>query len=134
MPSTGTFRSNTFGSHFGAFGSYTLDGPPEKMMPFGFNSLTRSAGMSWRTTWQKTFSSRTRRAMSCPNWAPKSKIRTSSSVMGGKPRFAADQKADKRRSAMNTFQKPPGGGFEMNLSSADLPSHLPFHLRLILLP
>ena len=48
-------------------------------MPFGFSSVTRAAGRSWRTIWQKTFCSRTRRAMSCPNCEPKSKIRTSSS-------------------------------------------------------
>ena len=51
------------------------------MIPFGFSSLTRAAGRSCRTTWQKTFCSRTRRAMSCPNCEPKSKIRTSSLVM-----------------------------------------------------
>src|SRR5947208_3017538 len=48
------------------------------MRPRGFRAATRSALMSWRTIWQKTFRSRTRRAMSWPYWAPKSKIKTHS--------------------------------------------------------
>src|SRR5947208_16777558 len=86
MPSTGTPRSKIFGSHSGAFLSYTLAGPPERMMPRGCNSRTRSAARSWRTIWQKTFCSRTRRAISWPYCEPKSKIRTrslsGSGVMG----------------------------------------------------
>src|SRR5262249_21954529 len=78
MPSTGTPRSRMAGSQCGAPGSNTLRGPPEKMIPFGFSSATRAAGRSCRTTWQKTFCSRTRRAMSWPYCAPKSRIRTSS--------------------------------------------------------
>src|SRR5258708_1219526 len=45
------------------------------MRPRGFSSATRSAEMSWRTIWQKTFCSRTRRAMSWPYCEPKSRIR-----------------------------------------------------------
>ena len=37
-------RSKIAGSHFGAFGSYTLAGPPERMIPFGFSSATRVGG------------------------------------------------------------------------------------------
>src|SRR5260370_37281868 len=48
------------------------------MRPRGFNAATRSAARSWRTIWQKTFCSRTRRAMSWPYCAPKSRTRTSS--------------------------------------------------------
>src|SRR4051812_932784 len=78
MPSTGMPSSKIFGSQCGAPGSYTLDGPPDRMIPFGFNSFTRSAGRSWRTTWQKTFCSRTRRAISWPYCEPKSRISTRS--------------------------------------------------------
>src|SRR5437660_10374263 len=78
MPRMGTFSSNSFGSQCGAPFSYTLDGPPEKMRPRGCSSATRAAGRSWRTSWQKTFCSRTRRAMSWPYCAPKSKISTRS--------------------------------------------------------
>src|SRR5262245_20467083 len=48
------------------------------MRPRGFSSATRAAGRSWRTSWQKTLCSRTRRAISWPYCAPKSKIRTRS--------------------------------------------------------
>src|SRR5262245_10330433 len=53
------------------------------MIPLGSSSATRVAGRSWRTIWQKTFSSRTRRAMSWAYCEPKSKIRTSSLVIAG---------------------------------------------------
>src|SRR5437764_11250119 len=47
----------------------------------------RAAGRSWRTSWQKTFCSRTRRAMSWAYWAPKSRTRmrslSGSGVMAG---------------------------------------------------
>src|SRR5262249_36949833 len=45
------------------------------MRPLGRRAWTRSAVRSWRTSWQKTFCSRTRRAISWPYWAPKSKTR-----------------------------------------------------------
>src|SRR5260370_37808036 len=38
----------------------------------------RAAGRSCRTSWQNTFCSRTRRAISWAYWAPKSRIRTRS--------------------------------------------------------
>src|SRR5437773_5020359 len=75
MPSVGMPRSKMAGSHWGAPGSYTLAGPPEKIKPRGRSSATRAADRSWRTIWQKTFCSRTRRAISWPYWAPKSKIK-----------------------------------------------------------
>src|SRR5215831_4605752 len=75
MPRIGIPSSKIAGSHWGAPGAYTLAGPPEKIKPRGFISATRAAGKSWRTSWQKTFCSRTRRAMSWPYCAPKSKTR-----------------------------------------------------------
>src|SRR3954471_22438519 len=48
------------------------------MIPFGRSSATRAARRSWRTTWQKTLSSRTRRAISWAYCEPKSKTRTRS--------------------------------------------------------
>src|SRR5579883_934475 len=96
MPSTGMPRSKSLGSQCGAPGSYTLAGPPERMIPFGFSSFTRAAERSWRTTWQKTFCSRTRRAMSCPNCEPKSKMRTSSFVMGRLSHVVVDEFGQKR--------------------------------------
>src|SRR5436309_1954873 len=64
------------------------------MRPRGFNSATRAAGRSWRTIWQKTFCSRTRRAMSWPYCEPKSKIRmrsrSGSGVMAGRGLFIGE--------------------------------------------
>src|SRR6266700_3628914 len=48
------------------------------MRPRGASSAIRSAGRSWRTSWQKTFCSRTRRAISWAYCAPKSRTRTRS--------------------------------------------------------
>src|SRR3954465_3309675 len=64
------------------------------MMPRGFSSRTRSALRELRTIWQKTFCSRTRRAMSWPYCEPKSKIRTrsrsGSGVMAGRGLFVGE--------------------------------------------
>src|SRR5207248_10254984 len=61
------------------------------MMPLGFRAWIRAADRSWRTIWQKTFWSRTRRAMSWPYCEPKSKIRmrsrSGSGVMAGRGLF-----------------------------------------------
>src|SRR5215831_18657097 len=83
MPRIGIPSSKIAGSHWGAPGAYTLAGPPEKIKPRGFISATRAAGRSWRTSWQKTFCSRTRRAISWPYWAPKSRISTRSLAGSG---------------------------------------------------
>src|SRR5215831_16280293 len=83
MPRIGIPSSKIAGSHWGAPGAYTLAGPPEKIKPRGFISATRAAGRSWRTSWQKTFCSRTRRAISWPYCEPKSKIRTRSLSCNG---------------------------------------------------
>src|SRR5205823_14807523 len=48
------------------------------MRPRGASARTRSTDTSWRAIWQKTFCSRTRRAMSWPYCEPKSKISTRS--------------------------------------------------------
>src|SRR5438552_4143778 len=45
------------------------------MMPRGSSARTRSTDTSCRAIWQKTFCSRTRRAMSWPYCEPKSRIR-----------------------------------------------------------
>ncbi len=47
-------------------------GPPDRMIPLGASSATRSAAMSCRRIWQYTFCSRTRRAISCAYCEPKS--------------------------------------------------------------
>src|SRR4051794_34201376 len=79
MPRTGTPRAKIFGSHRGAFGSYTLLGPPERIRPLRFRFFNSSAGMSGRTNSLKTPFSRTRRAMSWAYWEPKSRMGITSS-------------------------------------------------------
>src|SRR6478736_911956 len=45
MPSVGTPRSKMFLSGKGAFGAYTLDGPPDRMMPLGCIAAISAAGV-----------------------------------------------------------------------------------------
>src|SRR5258708_19810734 len=49
---------------------------PERITPLAPNSRTKASETSQGWTSQYTFASRTRRAMSCVYWAPKSRIRT----------------------------------------------------------
>ena len=60
----------------GASSAYTLAGPPDRMMAAGASSRTSSAVMSHGTISEYTRKSRTRRAISCPYWAPKSTTMT----------------------------------------------------------
>ena len=64
------------GSMDGASSAYTLAGPPDRMMAAGASSRTSSAVMSHGTISEYTRKSRTRRAISCPYWAPKSTTMT----------------------------------------------------------
>src|SRR5581483_6752321 len=76
MPSTGTPSRNTPGSTEGAPGSYTEAGPPERISPAGRRALSSAAVRSCGTISEYTRHSRTRRAMSCAYWAPRSRTRT----------------------------------------------------------
>src|SRR5206468_2952826 len=73
MPSTGNPSSKTFGSAAGASASYTDEGPPERMIPTGeYLRISSILALQGRTA-EKTFCSRTRRAISCEYCAPKSR-------------------------------------------------------------
>src|SRR5690242_4022719 len=74
MPSTGTPSPSTAGSAGGASASYTEHGPPERITPMGFWALISSIEAVQGKTTEKTFCSRTRRAMSCTYCAPKSRM------------------------------------------------------------
>src|SRR4051794_18356814 len=82
MPSTGTPSANTSGLSVGAFFSYTEAGPPERMIPLTFGSTTAASGAVQGRISQYTFASRTRRAMSCVTWEPKSRMMTLSCIGG----------------------------------------------------
>ena len=56
----------------------TLEGPPERMSPRGWCAASFSIGVSGATSRLKAPASRTRRAMSCAYWLPKSRIRMTS--------------------------------------------------------
>src|SRR5262245_48624179 len=76
MPSTGTPSPRTAGSRDGAPGSYTEAGPPDRISPPGRRASSSATGVSNGTISEYTWASRTRRAMSCAYWAPKSRTST----------------------------------------------------------
>jgi anti-sigma factor RsiW len=75
MPRTGTPSSKISFETRGAFSAYTLEGPPERMMPEGRKARIASTDtvQGWISLY--TLASRTRRAMSMVYWEPKSRIR-----------------------------------------------------------
>src|SRR5260370_494003 len=89
MPSTGTPASSRPGGAGGAPSAYTEAGPPDRMTAFGWRASISAAGMVLGTISEYTRHSRTRRAISCAYWAPKSTTSTvstsPSAVMGGVP-------------------------------------------------
>src|SRR3954465_7349101 len=74
MPSTGTPTSNTAGGALPVDSSYADMWLPERITPTAPKLRTNSSDTSWGWTSQKTFASRTRRAISCVYCAPKSRI------------------------------------------------------------
>src|SRR6478735_3711292 len=85
MPNTGTSLSNRAASRPGAPGSYTLDGPPDRMIAAGFLASISATGIECGTISEYTFASRTRRAINCAYWAPKSTTSTGRGVVTGQP-------------------------------------------------
>src|SRR4051794_1396295 len=85
MPSTGTPSSSTAGSSEGAPGALTEAGPPDRINACGSRRRSSSIGVSWGRSSEKTRHSRTRRAISCEYWAPKSRT-----ITGRSPAWAAD--------------------------------------------
>src|SRR6476469_7352207 len=76
MPRIGTPASNSEGGVRGLPASVTELGPPDRITPPGA-SLANAASALWNgAISQYTPASRTRRAMSCVTWLPKSTMRT----------------------------------------------------------
>src|SRR4030095_15384537 len=71
------------GSTLGAPGESTLDGPPERTIPRGFQARMRSRSQVCGWISQSTWCSRRRRAISCVYCAPKSRIRMRSLCTSG---------------------------------------------------
>src|SRR5919108_759637 len=78
MPSTGMPSSSSAESSRGAPRAYTDAGPPERISPFGARRRTSSTPTWCGSSSENTPHSRTRRAISCEYWPPKSRTRTSS--------------------------------------------------------
>src|SRR5215217_3282563 len=78
MPSTGIPSSSSAGSSRGAPSAYTEAGPPDRISPFGLRRRTSSTPTWCGSSSENTPHSRTRRAISCEYWPPKSSTRTSS--------------------------------------------------------
>ena len=81
MPSTGTPASKTICGARGLPASVVEAGPPERITAFGL-MRRNAASADWNGTISEcTPASRTRRAMSCVTWLPKSTMRTVSDAV-----------------------------------------------------
>src|SRR5581483_3938587 len=76
MPSVGTPSSKRDGSTRGAPSAYTDAGPPERITATGFRRRSSSAVDRCETSSEYTRASRTRRAISCEYWPPRSTTST----------------------------------------------------------
>src|SRR3954471_4868422 len=76
MPSVGMPSSKIRGSTRGAPSAYTDAGPPLRMIACGLRARIASGEIVWPTSSEYTRHSRTRRAISCAYWPPKSRTRT----------------------------------------------------------
>src|SRR2546423_8426526 len=83
MPRVGTPVSNSPVATSGAPSAYTDDGPPERITAFGWRAAIPAALAVDGTISLNTLHSRTRRAISCAYWAPKSTTTTVSNASGG---------------------------------------------------
>src|SRR6476661_6753113 len=83
MPSVGIPSSKMRGSTCGASSAYTDAGPPLRITAYGFRALTASGEIVWPTSSEYTRHSRTRRAISCEYWPPRSTTSTGRSSATG---------------------------------------------------
>ena len=82
MPSTGSPEVNTQSGARGDPISVTLAGPPDRMIAFGLYFSRAASALLNGTISECTPCSRTRRAISCVTWLPKSMMRTVSVMVG----------------------------------------------------
>src|SRR3954470_16923332 len=85
MPSTGMPSSSRSVRSRGASGAYTDAGPPDRISPRGERRRISSTSIVCGSSSLKTPHSRTRRAISCEYWPPKSSTRTSSERVAAAP-------------------------------------------------
>src|SRR5260370_12288356 len=91
VPSRGTPADSASGSTGGARGSKTRGGPATRISPAGARFFRSDHGVVPGTSWQYTWASRTRRAISWLNCDPKSRTRIVCPVLfeGGTPPLSA---------------------------------------------
>src|SRR3954454_18898302 len=85
MPMTGIPSSSSSVRSRGAPSAYTDAGPPERISPRGARRLISSMSIVCGSSSLKTPHSRTRRAISCEYWPPKSRTSTSSERIASAP-------------------------------------------------
>src|SRR5215207_3530241 len=83
MPRVGMPSSKMPGSTLGACSAYTDAGPPERITAYGFRARISCGVTLWETSSEYTRASRTRRAISCAYWPPKSSTSTGRSSGAG---------------------------------------------------
>src|SRR5437762_1249097 len=83
MPSVGIPSSNTRESTCGASSAYTDAGPPLRMSAYGLRARTAAGEIVCPTSSEYTRHSRTRRAISCEYWPPRSTTSTGRSSATG---------------------------------------------------
>src|SRR5256885_1589689 len=81
MPSVGMPSSNSEGSSRGAPSAYTEAGPPDRISAEGLRLRRSSTDERCETSSEYTRASRTRRAISCEYWPPRSTTRTGRSSL-----------------------------------------------------
>src|SRR3954453_9474617 len=98
MPSVGMTSSKMRGSTRGAAAEYTDAGPPLRMIACGLRARIASGEIECPTSSENTRHSRTRRAISCAYWPPKSRTSTGrSSAVGNGTTFDCGSAAIVRR-------------------------------------
>src|SRR3954451_9212835 len=85
MPMTGIPSSSSSVRSRGAPSAYTDAGPPERISPRGARRLISSTSTVCGSSSLNTPHSRTRRAISCEYWPPKSRTSTSSERIAAAP-------------------------------------------------
>src|SRR5580765_6988659 len=89
MPSVGIPSRNSDGSTCGAPSAYTDAGPPERISAAGLRATTSAGETRCETSSEYTRATRTRRAISCEYWPPRSTTRTGRSSGSASARGSA---------------------------------------------
>src|SRR5215213_9820552 len=125
MPSVGTPSRNSSGSTRGAPSAYTDAGPPLRINACGLRARTCSGVTVCGTSSEYTRASRTRRAISCEYWPPRSMTRTgrSSGAASGSGRTSAPivRRLLRHRDVVGVRLAQPGAGDPDELRSLHLP-------------